>query len=170
MQCLAMTDTHTATYEEPPPAEDEAPMPSQRNRRSRRMMDGLDELPTLVGEGSRVVGNLSGGGHLVVYGEVQGDSDFDGSVTLAQGGRWIGTLRAMDIVIAGTVEGDVEARARLELTPTARISGGLTAGRMAIAEGAVVEGSLNITGDAGLYRFKEKRSKLSRLLRSLLGK
>lgn len=145
-------------------------MSRQRHRRSRRMMDQWGELPTLVGEGSRVVGNLSGGGHLVVYGEVQGDSDFDGGVTLAQGGRWIGTLRAVDIVIAGNVEGDVEAQARLELTASARVSGGLTAGRMAIAEGAVVEGSLNVTGEAGLYRFKEKRSKLSRLLRSLLGK
>jgi cytoskeletal protein CcmA (bactofilin family) len=134
------------------------------------MMDGLDELPTLVGEGSRVVGNLAGGGHLVVYGEVQGDSDFDGAVTLAQSGRWTGTLRAVHIVIAGTVEGDVVAQVRLELTPTARVTGGLTAGRMAIAEGAVVEGSLNITGEAGLHRFKEKRSKLSRLLRSLLGR
>jgi cytoskeletal protein CcmA (bactofilin family) len=163
-----MTTLDAPTYQEQPPTEDDAPMPRQRNKRSRRMMDGLDELPTLVGEGSRVVGNLAGGGRLVVYGEVQGDSDFDGSVILAEDGRWSGTLCAVDIVIAGAVDGDVVARARLELTATARVSGGLTSGRMAIAEGAVVEGSLNITGEAGLLRFQEKRSRFSRLLRSLL--
>lgn len=131
----------------------------------RRMMDEADELPTLVGEEAHVCGNLEGRGRLVVYGVVEGDSDFNGGVVVADRGRWIGTLIAVDVVISGTVEGDVIARARLELGPTARVTGSLTAGKIAIAEGAQVEGNLNITGVGEAHHFRERRSKWSRLVR-----
>ena len=135
------------------------------SQQRRRMMDQADELPTLVGEGAHVCGNLEGRGHLVVYGVVEGDSDFNGGVVVAERGRWIGTLTAVDVVISGTVDGDVVARSRLELGPTARVTGSLTAAKIAIAEGALVEGSLNITGAGEMHHFKERRSRWSRLVR-----
>lgn len=131
--------------------------------RSRRMMDQGGELPTLVGEDVRLRGHLGGRGQLVVYGVFEGESEVRGGVVVASGGRWVGTLRGVDVVIAGTVEGDVIADSRMELTPTARITGNLTARALAMADGATIEGSVSITGDVMPRQFKERRGRWWRL-------
>jgi cytoskeletal protein CcmA (bactofilin family) len=72
-------------------------------------------------------------------------------------GRWKGRIEATDIVIAGEVEGDVLAHGKLEVAAAARISGNLTGRSVAIAEGAVIEGGVNVQGDMPLITFTEKR-------------
>ena len=66
-------------------------------------------------------------------------------------------LRGIDLVIAGTVEGDIIATDRVEIRPPARIFGSVSAARIAIGEGAVIEGEIHMTGGAQPHRFEEKR-------------
>lgn len=124
----------------------------------RRIQDSGDGPATYIATGSRIVGSLAGKGVYVFCGEVQGDCDIDGPVTLAEGGHWKGTLKAKDIVIAGTVEGDVVAMQRVEIAGTARISGSLSGHSIAVAEGAVIEGELKVTSDKAPVHFTEKRT------------
>lgn len=127
------------------------------NATRRRLLDSMGEPATIIGRDTRFVGELTGPGHVLVRGIVRGDSDLDGYVTLAEGAQWHGSLRAADIVIAGQVEGDVSATDRVEIRPTARIRGSVTAGRIAIGQGAVVDGDLCTSGTAHVHRFEEKR-------------
>jgi cytoskeletal protein CcmA (bactofilin family) len=66
-------------------------------------------------------------------------------------------LKATDVIVAGTVEGDVVARQRVELAGTARVSGSLSGNSIAVAEGAVIEGEIRVISGERPVTFEEKR-------------
>jgi cytoskeletal protein CcmA (bactofilin family) len=123
----------------------------------RRLRDGANGPGTLISEGCRIQGVLFGHGHFMINGEVDGDCDIDGSVTLAKNGHWKGTLKAESVIVAGTVEGDIVASGRVEISDTARIKGTVSGEAIAVAEGAVVEGVMKTTGQSDPLGFVEKR-------------
>jgi cytoskeletal protein CcmA (bactofilin family) len=123
----------------------------------RRLSDSANGPTTYIASGSKISGNLSGEGAYVFCGVVEGDCQIKGPVTLAEGGRWKGTLRATDVVIAGTVDGDVVAVNRVEIAGTARVAGSLAGASIAVAEGAVIEGEIKVTSGNAPMRFEEKR-------------
>lgn len=93
----------------------------------------------------------------MISGEVEGDCDLSGSVSITRQGIWKGKLKARSVIIAGTVDGDIEANGRVEIGDTARITGTVSGEAIAVAEGAVVEGSMKTTGRAAPTEFVEKR-------------
>ena len=124
----------------------------------RRFMDSASDSTTLLGEGTRFVGQFGGAGNFVVCGEVEGDCELEGSLTIAVDGRWNGTIRAENVVIAGQVNGEVQASGQLEVAASARVIGSLTGASIAIAEGAIIEGGVNVSGPSEPSAFSEKRS------------
>lgn len=123
----------------------------------RRLRDRSTGAATLINDGCKISGTITGSGDFLINGEVDGDCDINGSVTLAHNGLWQGTISADDIIIAGHVEGDIKARGKVEITTSAKISGTITAEAIAVAEGAVVEGVMKTTGQNKPYGFVEKR-------------
>ncbi len=81
----------------------------------------------------------------------------NGPLTLADGGRWKGTLKATDIVVAGVVEGDVIAAQRVEILGSARVTGSLSGNSIAVAEGAIIDGEIKVMNGATPSTFQEKR-------------
>jgi cytoskeletal protein CcmA (bactofilin family) len=129
------------------------------DRKFRRFTDRSNGPATLIGAGCRIQGQLSGRGDFVICGEVEGDCNLEGSVTVAPGGRWIGVLQARAVVLAGEIEGEVIAHGKLEIAPSARITGTVTGEAIAVAEGAVVDGAIRTTGPQQPDTFVEKREK-----------
>ena len=125
--------------------------------RLRRLRDRTPGAATLINEGCTISGTLTGSGSFLVNGEIDGDCDVDGTVTLAKSGLWKGTIRASDVVVAGHVEGDIIANGKVEITDTARITGTVAGEAIAVAEGAVVEGVMKTTGPSEPLEFVEKR-------------
>jgi cytoskeletal protein CcmA (bactofilin family) len=123
----------------------------------RRMQDSTSNSATYIGSAAVFRGQFTGKGAFVFCGDIEGDCDIDGPVTLAAGARWLGTLKAKDVIIAGTVDGDVIAGARVEIAGSAKITGSLTGRSIAIAEGAVIEGELKVTSGGETLHFEEKR-------------
>ena len=113
--------------------------------RKRNIPDSANGAVTYVAPGTKIVGNLTGEGAYIFCGEIEGECDINGPVTVAEGSHWKGAIRATDIVLAGTVEGDVTAKQRVEIAGTARISGSLRGSSIIVAEGAVIEGDVSIT-------------------------
>jgi cytoskeletal protein CcmA (bactofilin family) len=124
----------------------------------RRITDSSSGPATYIAPDAVIDGSLKGKGASVFCGRMQGDSDIEGPLTLAEGGHWTGTLKATDVIVAGTVEGDVVAANRIEIAGTARISGSLSGLSIAVAEGAVIQGKITVTSGAGPTTFEEKRS------------
>lgn len=123
----------------------------------RRLQDSAQSAATYIAQGVHFTGTIKARGAFVFCGEFEGDCDIEGPVTLAAGGRWAGTLKATDVIIAGTVEGDVIASQRVEITGSARVTGSLSGNSIAVAEGAVIDGELRVTSGDQAQLFTEKR-------------
>jgi len=127
--------------------------------RLRRMRDRSNGPATLISEGCKITGALTGNGDFMINGEIDGDCDLSGSLTIAANGLWRGTIKAGTVVVAGTVEGDIQASGCVEIADSARINGTVTGESIAVAVGAVVEGVMQTTGRKEPLEFVEKREK-----------
>ena len=125
--------------------------------RRRRMRDRASGAATLINEGCKVTGLIGGNGDFLINGEIDGDCDISGTVTLAADGRWRGTIKADAVIVSGYLEGDIVALGKVEITAAARIVGTVSGEAIAVAEGAVVEGVMKTTGQAEPQEFVEKR-------------
>lgn len=112
---------------------------------------------TLISECCKITGFLSGSGDFMINGEIDGDCDLTGSVTLAERGFWKGMLKAETVIVSGTVEGDITASGSIEISGSARIKGTVTGASIAVAEGAIIDGFLRTTDNADPTEFVEKR-------------
>jgi cytoskeletal protein CcmA (bactofilin family) len=125
----------------------------------RRILDSADGATTYIAPGTKITGKLTGKGAYVFCGELDGECDIDGPLTLAAGAHWKGTLRASDVVIAGRIDGDVIAKHRIEVADSAHIAGSLAGRSIAVAEGAVIEGDIKVTNGGDPVPFTEKRQR-----------
>ncbi len=123
----------------------------------RRLRDKAGGAATLINEGCKVIGTITGTGSYLVNGEVDGDCELDATLTLARNGVWKGTIRAVNVIIAGEVEGDIIAEGSVEIADSARITGTVSGEAIAVAEGAVVDGVMKTTGPVEPLEFIEKR-------------
>ena len=128
-------------------------------KNQRRLTDSIRKAPSIISEGSILLGTLAGADDYVIYGSVDGTCDLGSALMLQKSGRWVGEMVAENIVIAGKVEGNVTARDKLELTASARIEGNISGKTIAIAEGAVVEGNISMTNEGDVSYFVDHRVK-----------
>lgn len=122
----------------------------------RRSLDNLDKFPTTVGREAVHVGLFAGRDNYVVHGQVHGDSDIDGVLMIGPDGLWVGNITADMVVVKGRVEGNIQARFKLELRPSARIKGNLNSPLIAVAEGAVIQG--RVSPDSMVTHFTDRRT------------
>ncbi len=123
----------------------------------RRLRDRKTGAATLINEGCKISGVVTGDGDFLVNGEVDGDCDIGGTITLAEKGFWSGTIKADAVIVSGRVEGDIVAAGNVEITASARITGTVTGEAIAVAEGAVVDGVMQTTVQEEPTEFVEKR-------------
>jgi cytoskeletal protein CcmA (bactofilin family) len=104
------------------------------------------KIDSLIGRKTETLGDLrfSGGLHVdgVVKGNVYADDDSGALLTLSEFGTIEGEVRVPNVVLNGTVIGDVYARDRIELARNARITGNVYYTLIEMAMGAEVNGSL----------------------------
>ena len=123
----------------------------------RRFFELFTATPTFIGADSVVVGDIRGPGPFVVSGEVHGDGDLDGGLNLSVTGSWHGNIEAQQAIVAGKIFGGLTVKDRLEIGYTAVIRGKVRARTIAIAKGAIVDGEIEVTSDAPILQFEEKR-------------
>jgi cytoskeletal protein CcmA (bactofilin family) len=103
-------------------------------------------IDTLIGKASRVHGDLefAGGLHLdgSIAGNVRAAPGEDSSLSVSETGSIEGTVEASNIMLNGSVKGDIVARGRLVLGATARIEGNVYYGIIEMTLGAQIIGKL----------------------------
>jgi len=124
---------------------------------TRRLRDKPTGPATLISDGCKISGVITGDCDFLINGEIDGDCDLVGTVTIAKNGLWRGTIKAGNVIIAGHVDGDIVADDKVEITESARITGTVSAEAIAVAEGAIVEGVMKTTGRTEPVEFVEKR-------------
>jgi cytoskeletal protein CcmA (bactofilin family) len=125
----------------------------------RRTRDQSSGKATLINEGCKISGEIAGIGDFMVSGQVFGDCDVSGTISVSNSGYWQGSIQADNVIISGHVEGHITANGKVEITSTARIDGTVTGEAIAVAEGAVIEGVMKTTGNKEPVEFVEKRGR-----------
>jgi cytoskeletal protein CcmA (bactofilin family) len=130
--------------------------PSSPNRR----FTDTDSPGTVVGPGSTVRGDLTGGDFVLIHGLLEGDCRTSGHCVVSQGARVVGSIEATGIVVAGVIEGGALVAEKVEIRASARVHASVTGGVVAIADGAFYEGRVQTEGQdapGGAVFFKERR-------------
>src|SRR5262245_49215908 len=103
-------------------------------------------IDTLLGKTANLNGDLefSGGLHLDgrVVGNVRSSAEDGGALSVSESGFIEGSVEVTNIVMNGTVNGDLHARERLVLGGKARVNGNVHYGVIEMAPGAVITGKL----------------------------
>jgi cytoskeletal protein CcmA (bactofilin family) len=90
--------------------------------------------------GSKIVGKISFEGPARIDGEVDGEINAKDSLTIGENAIVTAQIRAASVSVAGKVSGDIIASQRIEIRPSAKVSGNITAPVLAVQEGAHFEG------------------------------
>ncbi len=103
-------------------------------------------IQTLIGEGTRVEGDLcfTGGARIdgVVNGGVTAGRDRNAFLSVSEKGCVEGNIRVPHLALSGTVRGDVFVGDKAEFSPTAKVTGNVHYQLIEIAAGAEITGKL----------------------------
>jgi cytoskeletal protein CcmA (bactofilin family) len=123
----------------------------------RRLIDQIGSAPTFVAEGSRLTGDLEAAGPLVLCGTIRGDGRVGGALHMAVTATWEGEVHARAAVIAGKIIGKLVIEEKLEIGSSAVIRADIVARSIAVAKGAVIDGTVTVTSGQPVVQFEEKR-------------
>jgi cytoskeletal protein CcmA (bactofilin family) len=109
--------------------------------------DGHLVVDALIGAQVVIRGDVEFSGGLYVEGTILGkviaqDGAANATLTVAEHGTIEGEIRAQVVVISGRLDGDVHATERVELTPTARVTGNIHYQVVEMNAGAQLTGRL----------------------------
>jgi cytoskeletal protein CcmA (bactofilin family) len=100
-----------------------------------------DEKPfeSRIGKGTRISGKVNFRAPAKIEGEADGEISGD-EIVIAEGAVVTARIAGTRITVAGQVSGEIIARERLELMPTARLKCTITTASLVLNEGAQFEG------------------------------
>jgi len=124
----------------------------------RRLLDQMGGAPTFVAAGCRITGDLETPGPVVLCGTVRGDGKIGGALHMATGSVWEGEVHARHGVIAGRISGKLIIAEKLEIGSSAVLRADVIARSIALAQGATIEGAVQVTSGEPIVKFEEKRS------------
>lgn len=96
------------------------------------------QVPTIIGETTKVVGDIKSNGILHVDGSIEGDIVCE-ELVIGVKGNITGTVKAQSMYLYGTLQGKAFADS-LFIAKTARIIGDVTHNTIAIEPGAYIDG------------------------------
>ncbi|WP_238325794.1 bactofilin family protein [Bryobacter aggregatus] len=114
------------------------------------MPSRYDENPSpsraaTIGKGVSITGQIYSKEDLIIDGEVDGTVEaHEHKLTVGPNGKLKASIKAKDIVILGTVQGNVEATEKMEIRKDARLVGDIKTARISIEDGAIFKGSIDI--------------------------
>jgi cytoskeletal protein CcmA (bactofilin family) len=114
-------------------------LPSTRLSRS-AISDGAD-VESLIGERTHFEGTLKSEGAVRLMGSVQGEIQSAGTIIVEEKAHVTARLTAAQVTIAGQVDGQIYCEGRVEIRPTGRVIGEISAGALIVQEGAYFDGN-----------------------------
>lgn len=119
-------------------------------------------IDTLIGQNTEIRGDVVFSGGLHIDGKVKGNviaaQGDDSVLTLSERGTIEGEVKVPNVVVNGTVIGDVHALSHVELAAHARVHGNVYYTLIEMAMGAEVNGNLVHRGDKSVVNMPKKES------------
>ncbi len=106
-----------------------------------------NRIDTLMGQGTRVVGDVTFSGGLRLDGEIRGNvkaaEGHDSLLIVSEQARIEGDVEVARMIVNGTINGNLHSTDYLELHPGARVTGNVRYNTIEIQLGAVLRGQLD---------------------------
>jgi cytoskeletal protein CcmA (bactofilin family) len=98
-----------------------------------------------IGKAVKVNGQIYSKEDLYVDGDVEGTIELhDNKLTIGPNGKVHAAVKAREVIVLGTIQGNVEASDRLEIRKDGRLVGDIRTARIIIEDGAYFKGSIDI--------------------------
>jgi cytoskeletal protein CcmA (bactofilin family) len=112
--------------------------------------DSYRSGPATIGKAVSIKGQIFSREDLVIDGEVEGSVEaLEHKVVVGPNGRVSAGIRAREIVVQGSIRGDVEAGEKIDIRKEAKLVGNIKTARIVIEDMAYFKGSVDIQkGDA----------------------
>lgn len=103
-----------------------------------------NESASVIDRHSDFDGTYSTDRDLRIEGKVKGSLSCQGTLHVAQGATVNAQIEAEQVVVAGSLEGTVNCRTRLQIMPSGEVSGKITTPSLVINEGARYQGQMEM--------------------------
>lgn len=98
-----------------------------------------------IGKSVLIKGELSGSEDLYIDGQVEGTIELrEHNLTIGPHGRVNANMNAKEVIVQGSLKGNVRAVDRVDIRKTGSVVGDLVAARVVIEDGAYFKGSIDI--------------------------
>lgn len=95
---------------------------------------------SLIAADLTIEGKIEGSGHVRIAGKFKGDVNVKGDLTIENGAKLNGGVRANRVNVAGELEGNIETASRVELVESGAVSGDIKAETLTVAAGSRIRG------------------------------
>jgi cytoskeletal protein CcmA (bactofilin family) len=130
----------------------EAAMPprpeSERPQKGKETQMAENGEVTVVGVGARLDGNVVSAGSLRIDGQVKGQINADGDVTLSPQSQVEADIRAQNVTVAGRFKGNIAVKGKAHLARGGRVDGNITSKSLVVEEGGIFHGQSIMDGAA----------------------
>jgi len=121
--------------------EPEEERPRERDERQMggtRMADSGEV--TVIGQAAKLDGTVVSAGSLRIDGQVKGQINADGDVSLTPQSQVEADIRAQNVSVAGRFKGNIVVKGRAEIARGGRVDGNITSKSLVVEEGAIFQG------------------------------
>jgi len=119
---------------------------THERREERRMADNEGGEVTIVGAGARLEGNVVSAGSLRIDGQVKGQINADGDVSLSPQSQVEADIRAQNVSVAGRFKGNILVKGKAVLARGGRVDGNITSKTLVVEEGGIFHGQSIMDG------------------------
>ncbi len=117
-------------------------------------------VQTVLGKDTEFNGTLKFKGSLRIDGRFEGEIITEGYLEIGEEAKVKANIKAGTVSIAGEVVGNVDAKERVDMKPTAKLIGNIKTKRLTIADGVVFKGSCEMPVEGQLPQEKEKTGRV----------
>jgi len=122
---------------------------------SKKSVNNIGEIETLIGKDTMFKGNISSKGTIRIDGQFEGDIGTTGNIMVGDNAIIRAQVTALNATIAGTIYGNVDISEKLELMPSAKMYGDITVGILTVSAGATFKGACTMRQDMEVPVIKE---------------
>lgn len=98
-----------------------------------------------IGKAVKIVGQIYSKEELYVDGDLEGTLEaLEHKLTIGPNGTVHASVKAREVVVLGTIQGNVEAAEKIEIRKDAKLVGDIRTARIIIEDGAYFKGSIDI--------------------------
>src|SRR3984957_5561917 len=107
-------------------------------------------VPTVFGRSMKIVGEVTSDEELYLEGDLDGKLNLRNRLTVGQNSKVNADIKAQEIIVFGSIKGNVESESRVSLRTGASIVGDIKTAGIVIEDGAYFRGGIDISkgGDA----------------------